>query len=116
MTNTGFISGGSCNATPPSNDSCPAPVIASGGGFYANPAIIGVGMSTTLHWSASNASSCDITSDSGFSALDQATAGSISTGPISATATFTLTCENGDGGPSSSASVHVVVDPHFEEI
>lgn len=117
QTNTGFLSsdGGTCSATPPPNSTCPAPVIGVGG-FYAQPTPIGSGMSSTLHWTVTSATECDITSDVGFSAPNQPATGSISTGPVTATATYSLTCQNTEGGPTSSASTKVVVDPHYIEI
>jgi len=117
QTNTGFLSsdGSVCSASAPSNSSCPNPSIGTND-FYAQPNIIGPNMSSTLHWTATNATECSITSNNGFSQTGLPTSGSQSTGPISATATFNLSCQNGDGGPQSSASVKVIVDPHFMEI
>ena len=117
QTNTGFLSGNGsvCSATPPPNSTCPTPSI-GGGDFYAQPSIIGVGMSSTLHWTASNATACTITSDNGFTPMTAGSSGSVSTGSITASGTYTLTCKNGDGGPQGSASIRVVVDPNFKEI
>ncbi len=116
QTNTGFISGGVCNATAPPNSSCPAPSFGSDDAFFARPSKIGVGMSTTLNWTVTNATECDITSDNGFSAANRETTGSVSTGAVSMSSTYTLTCQNGDGGPEGSKSLRVIVDPHFREI
>ncbi|MDE2071305.1 MAG: hypothetical protein KGI70_01055 [Patescibacteria group bacterium] len=118
MTNLGSVVNngngtGSCNATPPPNSACPPPVI--GRNFYASPAPVGPGMSTTLTWSAANASACKIDGDNGFSNVG-GSSGSVSTGPLASTTTFTLTCQNGGGGPETSASVRVAVDPHYQEI
>lgn len=120
MTNNGTIvdvggGNGQCNADVPPNSACPPPVIAQGGGFYASPATIGPGGQTTLHWNASNSTSCSISGDNGF-AYSGTTSGSISTGVLSQTTLFTITCENGAGGSSSSASTRVIVDPQYKEI
>ena len=125
MTNTGFIVNAStddggftglvCNATVPPESTCAAPSIGVGG-FYAQPSIIGPGMSATLYWTAADATECGITSDSGFSSPGQPASGSISTGPVAVTSVYTLTCKNEEDGPTSSASVKVVVDPKYREI
>ena len=115
QTNSGFIVGGSCNATPPPNSACPAPAIPPSNGFYATPLIVGTGKSSTLTWNATNSTACTITGDNGFSNTG-ASSGSVSTGALAATATFTLTCSNGAGGPQTSKSVKVIVDPHYKEI
>ena len=125
MTNTGFIVSAStddgdftglvCNATVPPESSCAAPSIGVGG-FYAQPSILGPGMSATLYWTATDATECGITSDAGFSSPSQPASGSISTGPVTVTSVYTLTCKNGEDGPTSSASVKVVVDPKYREI
>lgn len=119
QTNTGFIvdSGGghgSCNATPPSNASCPAPIIAANG-FTASPTTIGLNDTTTLTWSSSNTTSCSIAGDNGFTSTGSSS-GSVVTTPLAETTVFTLTCEDGDGGPVTSRSVKVIIDPHFIEI
>jgi len=121
MTNMGFYVGddntgtATCNATPPPNSSCPPPTIAQGGGFYATPSTVGTGGQATLHWNASNATGCSVSGDNGFSYSGD-TSGSISTGALSQTTLFTLTCQNGAGGSSTSASVRVIVDPQYKEI
>ena len=121
MTNMGFYVGNNqtetatCNATPPPNSSCPPPTIAQGGGFYASPSIVGTNGQTTLHWNASNSTGCTISGDNGFSYSGD-TSGSVSTGVLAQTTLFTITCENGDEGSSSSASIRVIVNPHYEEI
>ena len=120
MTNIGTIvqtgaGTGSCNATPPPDSSCPVPTLPSGTGFYASPSTIGPGDSTTLHWNAENATTCTITGDNGFSYTGD-TSGSIPTGMLAQTTTFTLTCSDGATGPSASASIKVLIDPHYQEI
>ena len=121
MTNIGFYVGdnntgtATCNATPPPNSSCPPPTIAQGGGFYATPSTVGPNGQATLHWNASNSTSCSLTGDNGFSYSGD-TSGSISTGALAQTTLFTLTCENGAGGSSTSASIRVTVDPQYKEM
>ncbi len=114
QTNSGFVVGGSCNATPPPNSACPTPTITNNG-FYATPLIVGTGKSSTLTWNATNSTTCAITGDNGFSNTG-ASSGSVATGALSATTNFTLTCSNGVGGPQTSKSVKVIVDPHYKEI
>lgn len=106
MTNSGFIEGGSCNATPPPDSSCPAPVI-SQNDFFADPTKVREGESSTLTWDVQNATECTVTSDRGFNYSGGAS-GSVSSGPIPDTTMFTLTCQNGDG-PSTSASLRVII-------
>ena len=121
MTNMGFYVGdnntgtAACNATVPPNSSCPPPTIAQGGGFYATPSTVGPNGQATLHWNASNSTSCSLTGDNGFSYSGD-TSGSISTGALAQTTLFTLTCENGAGGSSTSASIRVTVDPQYKEM
>ena len=55
MVSTGFINQGEqCSATPPPASSCPAPAIDQGD-FYAQPALVKSGNTTTLHWDVSSA-------------------------------------------------------------
>lgn len=119
QTNTGNVIGGTCNATTPPNAACPPPVFSNdpnNSSFSASPSTLGVGMSATLSWSVSNATDCDITSDAGFSSLNKPITGTMSTGPVLVTTTYTLTCENGDGGPRGSKTIKIIVDPHFKEL
>jgi hypothetical protein len=116
QTNSGNILGGTCSASTPPNSSCPAPAFGGDSAFFAQPSTIGVGMSTTLNWSVTNATECSVTGDNGFSALHKPITGSISTGVVSVSTTFTITCQNGNGGPQGSKSIRVIVDPHFKEI
>lgn len=123
MTNTGFLEsatqdgvevGLACNATVPPISSCPSPTIGVND-FYAQPSIIKEGDSSTLHWTSSDSTGCTITGDNGFSYTGD-TAGTVSTGPINQTTTFSLTCENGVGGPQGTANIKVTVTPKFQEI
>ncbi len=121
MTNAGTIVNngngtGSCSATPPPNSQCPAPSISPGPGFYATPSTLGTGGSATLTWNTANATDCVVKGDNGFSGGSSTGSGSAPTGALSQTTTFTLTCEDGAGGPKTSASIKVLIDPHYKEI
>jgi hypothetical protein len=84
----------------------PPPAIKS---FSANPSSVSRGSASTLTWSASNAASCAITGGS-LNASNLAASGSRSTGSLSATTTFQLTCLNTlNVAASSSVTVKVVV-------
>ena len=106
--------GTSCNAATPPNNSCPPPVIAASG-FSATPSTIGPNQTTTLNWNTTNSTSCTITGDNGFSQTGGAS-GSITTGALTQTTTFTLVCEDGTGGPTASRTIKVIIDPHYQEI
>jgi hypothetical protein len=121
MTNSGTIINngdgtGSCSGTTPPNSFCPAPSITSGTGFYATPSTVGPNGSATLTWSAANTTDCVVKGDNGFSGGSATDSGSASTGPLTQTTTFTLTCEDGPGGPQTSSSLRVIIDPHYQEI
>jgi hypothetical protein len=62
------------------------------------------GGSSTVTWSTTNATSC--TASGGWSG-SRATSGSVSTGALSATTTFTLNCSGAGGSTSKSATVTV---------
>lgn len=116
MVSTGFINqGGQCGATTPPLSACPAPVIGATG-FYAEPARVKSGNTSTLHWNVTNATQCAITGG-GISLVGLGVAGQNQTNPITKQTTFTLTCENGAaGGPSGQASAVVNIIPTFQEI
>lgn len=81
------------------------------GSFYSTPYVpIDYGDNATLHWSTSNASSVTI---SGIGLV--ANNGSISTGPLTETTTFTLTV-NGLSGNVVSEEVTVEVTPTAVEV
>lgn len=71
-----------------------------------NPTSVVSGGSTTLSWSSTNATTC--TASGGWTGT-RATTGTETSGPLTATQTFTLAC-NGSGG-SASKSVVVTVNP-----
>jgi hypothetical protein len=70
----------------------------------ASPMVVPAQGSSTLTWSSTNATSCTA---SGAWSGAQATAGSVSTGALTANRTYTITC-NGAGG-SASQSITVMV-------
>jgi len=78
----------------------PPPTVA----ISASPTSVAYGVSSTVTWSSTNATSCTA---SGAWSGAQATAGSVSTGALTANRTYTITC-NGAGG-SASQSVTVMV-------
>lgn len=71
----------------------------------ANPTTVAAQGSSTLTWTSTDAASC--TASGGWSGT-KATSGSQAVGPLAATTTYTLTCDNGVGGTSNrSATVTV---------
>ena len=70
----------------------------------ANPTSVTSGGASTLIWSSTNATSC--TASGGWSGT-KATSGSQSTGALTATGNFTLTCTGTGGSASASATVTV---------
>ncbi len=70
----------------------------------ASPTTIKTGGSSTLNWTSANADSC--TASGGWGG-NRATSGSTSTGALSNTTSYTLTCKNTIGQASSSATVTV---------
>jgi hypothetical protein len=121
MTNTGFLANSQsgsqlvCTASIPSDSECEPPTIAAED-FYADPTILGLNMSSTLYWnvSGSDSTECTVTGTNGLSYSGEAS-GSVATGNLAQTTTFTLRCQNGSG-PESSASIRVIVDPRYREI
>ena len=71
----------------------------------AGPTSISSGGSSTLTWSSTNATSC---SASGGWSGSQSTGGSLSTGSILASSTFTLSCSGSGGTSSNSVTVSVI--------
>lgn len=113
MTASGFINAqGQCAATPPPISSCPSPVL---GEFYADPDRVRSGNATALHWDATNATACSITGG-GLSLQGLALSGDVPTNIITQRTEFSLTCENGVGGPTLSKTAIVNLIPSYEEI
>jgi hypothetical protein len=96
---------GGGNSTPPPTSSPSGPVTpAATVTLSASPAGIVSGGASTLIWSSSNASSC--TASGGWSG-SKATSGTQSTGALSATTGYTLSCTGAGGTGSQSATVTV---------
>jgi hypothetical protein len=72
----------------------------------ANPASLTSGESSTLTWSSTNATSCAAAWTTGT-----APSGTASTGPLTATATYSMTCSDANGNVSAPASATVTVVP-----
>lgn len=116
MAGSGFIVGGVCNATPPPNSACSAPVIDPDTGFYADPSRVRKGKTTTLRWDVTNATVCTL-SGGGLSLSSLGITGDTPTQPINQKTVYSLSCQNGtEGGPVTSATATVNLIPSFEEI
>jgi hypothetical protein len=92
------------------------------GSFEAQPDRVRSGNASILYWggvggttSIADATTCSL-SGGGLSLPDIGLSGSEETGPITVQTNFTLSCENGLGGPITSAQVTVGLIPEFEEI
>jgi len=72
--------------------------------FQASAVTVKAGSSATLIWTSSNAVACGATG--AWSGI-KTTSGSLSTGPITATSTFTLTCAGYGGEVAKSATIAV---------
>ena len=82
----------------------PAPTVT----LAANPTSVATGGSSMLTWTSANATGCAAT---GAWSGARATSGSESTGPLTVSSTFTLTCNGPGGSASQSASVAVGPNP-----
>lgn len=72
-------------------------------GLYANPnPVSAAGKKTTLHWTASDATSCRASWES-----TSATSGDVTVGPISAPTSYSITCANATGTTNRAASVTI---------
>ena len=86
----------------------PAPAISS---FSASAAAVNQGQSATLSWSTANVSSCSLSGGIWGSGTSVSTSGSgVSTGALTNSTNYTLTCANA-AGVSRSAAVSIVVNP-----
>ncbi len=92
------------NAPPP-----PTPVIT----FSANPTNVANGGSSTLTWSATNATSCSASASPANSQWSgtQSVSGNRSITNLTATTTFTITCTGAGGSASQTAVVTVAAPP-----
>jgi len=107
--------GGGTVITTPIGSPGTSPTINETNGFYARPPQVPVNGTTTLYWNADNATTCVITNDAGVSTSGGGS-GSVSTLPLDHSTIFTLTCENGTGGPTDSANLRVIIIPRYQEI
>lgn len=78
----------------------PAPTIS----LSAEPSSLSAGSSSTLTWNSTNASSCTA---SGAWSGSEPTSGSVSTGALNATSTYSLSCTGSGGTATASATVTV---------
>lgn len=92
------------------SDSPASPPVAPTLTLSANPASIPGGESSLLSWNATNATSC--TASGGWSGA-KATSGSESTGTLTTSTTYTLTCMGPGGSVSDSASVSILGAPEI---
>ena len=105
---TGCVGGGSGGGQTPSGSTStaqtvsPAPTLS----LSASPGSISKGAAAMLSWSATNASSC---SASGGWSGSMAMSGSKSTGALSGTTTYTLTCSGTSGTTPATQSTTVAV-------
>jgi mannan endo-1,4-beta-mannosidase len=91
---------------PASQQAPPVPAAAPSVSLSATPTSVASGGSSMLTWSSTNATSC---SASGGWSGNQTTSGATSTGQLSSTTKFTLTCSN-SGGTSATQSTTVSVN------
>ena len=100
LTCTGVGGSATQSATVSVTSPAPPPTIS----FSASPSTVVSGSSSTLSWSATNATSC--TASGGWSG-SEAISGSQSTGALKANTTYTLTCTGAGGSAAQSATVTV---------
>ena len=103
-TNPSATNGGA-SCTGPASQSCNTQVCAPTATLSASPIVINNGKSSTLIWSSTNADSC--TSAGGFE-TGNATSGHVSTGPLTSTQNYQITC-TGPGGSTDSTIVTIKV-------
>src|SRR5271166_4568923 len=99
--------GQQASLTPLSNATAGAAAAKPAITLESNPSSVVMGHTTTLKWNASNAQSC--TASGGWSGT-QPTSGTLSTDPLTATTSYTLTCTGAGGSVAQSAQV-VVTQP-----
>jgi hypothetical protein len=93
--------------TTPASATAPVTVLAAPTvTLTASPANVVTGSASTLNWSSTNATSC--TASAGWSGT-RGTSGSLPTGALSASTSYTLTCIGGEGTTPASATVTVTV-------
>jgi len=96
--------GGSATQSVTVSVSTPAPSVS----LSATPTAVSSGGSATLRWSSSNANSC--TASGGWSGSEP-TNGSASTGALSITTTYALSCSGPGGNATQSVTVSVSAPP-----
>lgn len=102
----GGSTGGGTTTPPPSSGggtTTPAPTVNA---FSASPSSIAYNASSTLSWSSSNATGCTLSTGAVVAAT-----GSTSTGALTATKSYTITCTGGGGSASKSTTVTVAAAP-----
>ncbi len=82
----------------------PAPTVS----LSANPTSVAANGTSQLMWTTVNASSCTA---SGAWSGNEPTSGSLSVGPLTADATYTLTCTGAGGTAASTVTVTLVASP-----
>ncbi|MBI2004571.1 hypothetical protein HYS79_00200 [Patescibacteria group bacterium] len=118
-------SAGSCadaQIDSPPNSLCEAPSISDTSaslspnpGFYADPSLVRLNSITTLYWDVLNATACSL-SGGGLNLPGLTPRNQANSNPITQATEFTLTCENGEGGPTASATARVTIIPVYQEI
>ena len=96
--------GGTASSATPGSAASTAPTVS----LVASPATVANGASSTLTWSSTNATSC--TASSGWSGA-KATSGTQSTGALTASSSYSLTCSGSGSSGSASATVTVAGTP-----
>jgi len=100
---------GSCSASTPSKSLC-LPTIE----FSADPMRVRKDTSTKLTWRSTDATSCSLVGQNGFTSSDLSGT-AVDSGPLDAQTKFTLTCSNTYSPPSVSESVIVNLLPSYIE-
>jgi hypothetical protein len=100
------------SATSTSIVSIYVPVIPVTTNIAASSSVVSLGNSTTLSWTSTGADSCEIKSDNPMLILSTSKNGSMSTGPINTTTTFTIKCQNVTS--SSTQFTTITTEPLIE--
>ncbi|MBI1892595.1 MAG: hypothetical protein HYS14_00550 [Candidatus Rokubacteria bacterium] len=96
--------GDGSGTAPPPPPPAPAPTLA----LTATPSSVAYNASATLTWSSTNATTCTA---SGVWSGSKPVSGSQSTGPLTSTSTYILTCNGSGGSVTKSATVTVGAAP-----
>lgn len=103
--NTCIPSNDFTNGAPGDNCTTPAPGIS----LTANPTSVVNGNASSLSWTTSNATSC--TASGGWTGARGTTGTNVTTGNLTSTQTYTLTCAGVGGSTSASTTVTVTTPP-----